>query len=164
MRLPSRTSTHCLGLMICLINSMVRVFFKIDLRLGYHQLKDRECDILKTAFVSRYGMYEYMVMSLELTNAPAYFMYLMKRFSLSIWTSLSWCSSMIYWSTQEVKKSTKSIFVWFYRSFEIISYMPSWASMSFGWSKLLSYVISSQREEYLWIHTWFKMCWVGMRL
>jgi hypothetical protein len=104
---------------------MVRVFFKIDLRLGYHQLKDRECDILKTAFVSRYGMYEYMVMSLELTNAPAYFMYLMKRFSLSIWTSLSWCSSMIYWSTQEVKKSTKSIFVWFYRSFEIISYMPS---------------------------------------
>jgi hypothetical protein len=39
------------------------VFSKIYLRLGYHQLKIRECDIPKTAFVSRYGLYEYTVMS-----------------------------------------------------------------------------------------------------
>jgi hypothetical protein len=39
------------------------VFSKIDLRLGYHQLKVRECNILKTAFISRYGMYEFTVMS-----------------------------------------------------------------------------------------------------
>jgi hypothetical protein len=39
------------------------VFSKIDLRLGYHQLKVRECDILKNAFISRYGMYEFTVMS-----------------------------------------------------------------------------------------------------
>jgi hypothetical protein len=55
------------------------VFSKIDLQSRYHQLKIRECDMPKTAFVSRYGLYEYTVMSFELTNASAYFMYLMNK-------------------------------------------------------------------------------------
>jgi hypothetical protein len=42
-------------------------------------LKVRECDILKTVFVSRYGLYEFTVMSFGLTNALAYFMYMMNK-------------------------------------------------------------------------------------
>jgi hypothetical protein len=55
------------------------VVSNIDLRFGYHQLKIHATDIPKTSFTTRYGLYEYTVMSFGLTNALAYFMYLMNK-------------------------------------------------------------------------------------
>jgi hypothetical protein len=62
-----------------LFDQLVRaqVFSKIDLCFGYHQIMIHTEDIPKMAFTMRYGLYEYLVMSFALMNAPTHFMYLM---------------------------------------------------------------------------------------
>jgi hypothetical protein len=60
-----------------------KVFSKVDLHSSYHQIKIRPKDIPKIAFSIRYGLYEYLVMSFGLTNAPPHFMYLMNSVFMS---------------------------------------------------------------------------------
>ena len=52
---------------------------KIDLRLGYYQLRVKDVDVPKTAFRTRYGHYEFLVMPFRLTNVLVAFMDLMNR-------------------------------------------------------------------------------------
>jgi hypothetical protein len=59
------------------------VFSKIDLCSNYHQIKIRAKDIPKTTFTIRYDLFEYLVMSFGLTNAPIHFMYLMNSVFIS---------------------------------------------------------------------------------
>jgi hypothetical protein len=54
-----------------------KVFSKVNLHLGYHQIKIHPEDVPKTTFSARYDLYEYLVMLFGLTNAHAHFMYLM---------------------------------------------------------------------------------------
>jgi hypothetical protein len=61
-----------------------KVFLKIDLQSGYNQIRVREEDIEKTTFSTKYGHYEFKVMSFGLTNAPAYFMEVIRPFCITI--------------------------------------------------------------------------------
>jgi hypothetical protein len=57
-----------------------RIFSKIDLRYGYHQVRIKEEDIIKTTFITRYGHYKFIIVPFWLSNASVAFMCLMNGF------------------------------------------------------------------------------------
>jgi hypothetical protein len=89
--------------------SKAKVLSKIDLRSSYHQIKIRLEDIPKTAFSTKYGLYEYLVMSFGLTNAPAHFIYLMNSVFMRELDKFVVYSLMISSSILKMKKNMPSI-------------------------------------------------------
>jgi hypothetical protein len=101
------------------------VFSKIDLRSGFHQLRIRPSDIPKTTFITKYGLYEFTIMSFGLTNAAAYFMYLMNIVFMDYLDKfvVVFIDDILIYSQneQEHEEHLRKD----YRGYEIVSCMPS---------------------------------------
>jgi hypothetical protein len=127
-----------------------RVFSKIDLRSGYHQMKIRPSDIPKTAFSTRYGLYEFTVMLFGLTNALAYFMNLMNKVFMEYLDKfiMVFINDILNYSKNDSDHEEHLRLV--LQKLRINS-MPSIASVSFGLTKYHSLGTSFLMEEYQWI-------------
>jgi hypothetical protein len=128
-----------------------RVFANIDLRSGYHQMKIRPSDIPKMTFSTRYGLYEFTVMSFGLTNALAYFMNLMNKVFLEYLDKfvVVFIDDILIYSKNDSEHEEHC--GWCYRSYRIISFMPNLPSVTFGLMKYIILGMSSPKEELLWI-------------
>jgi hypothetical protein len=117
-----------------------QVFSKIDLRYVCHQITIHDEDIPKTAFTTRYGLYEYLVMSFGLMNALAHFMYLMNFVFMLELDNLSWCSLTTFLYIQRLWKNMKNTSKLYFNINESTSFTPNLASVSSRSRKYHSWV------------------------
>ena len=110
-----------------------KVFSKIDFRSGYHQIKIPPCDIPKTSFSTRYGLYEYLAMSFGLANASSYFMYLMNMVFMPELNKFIMVSLTTSSFIPRMKRTMKNTYILFFNASKIISYMLSSVNVNFGW-------------------------------
>jgi hypothetical protein len=108
-------------------------------------MKIRPSDSPKTIFSTRYGLYEFMVMSFGLTNAPAYFMNLVNK------VFMEYLDRFVVVFIDDILPrmivTMRNICGWCYRSYEIINFMPSSASASSGLMSCHSLDTSYPRVE-----------------
>jgi hypothetical protein len=115
-----------------------QVFSKVDLCSGYHQVRVKEEDIPKTTFRTRYGHYEFLVMSFGLTNVPAVFMDMMNRVFhdyLDQFIVVIIDDILVYSRMSEEHGST---YERYWRGLRVRSSMLNSRSASFGWIACLS--------------------------
>jgi hypothetical protein len=128
-----------------------KLFSKNDLRSGYHQMKIRPSDIPKTAFSTRYGLYEFTVMSFGLTNAPAYFMNLMNKVSMEYldrFVIVFIDDILIYSKSESDHEEHLRLVLQKLRDNQLT---PSIENASFGLARCHSLDISFLKEGYQWI-------------
>jgi hypothetical protein len=141
-----------------------KVFSKIDLRSGYHQIKIRPEDIPKTAFSTRYGLYEYLVMSFGLTNAPAHFMYLMNSVfipELDKFVVVFIDDILVYSENEEDHAEHLCIVLTRLREHSCVQ---NSVSVNSGFVKYLSLGMCCPMVELWWIQPRYKKYWTGRLL
>jgi hypothetical protein len=109
-----------------------KVFSKVNLHLGYHQIKIRLKDVPKTAFSTKYRLYEYLIVSFGLINAPAHFMYQMNFVFMMELDKFVMVHTDKSCSTPRMRKIMSNIFGLFYSDFMTTNSMLSSSSVHFG--------------------------------
>jgi hypothetical protein len=117
----------------------------------------QRCNIPKTAFISRYGLYEYPVMSFGLTNAPAYFMYLMNKVFMEYLDKFVMVfidDIFVYSISEQEHEEHLRLALQKLREHRLYAKL----SKCEFWMKQVAFLdTSSQRKVYLWIQARFKM-------